>query len=717
MKENADYVLDTEAHDLQVSLKDNIQNHMGARASSYAMEYKDDQGDEHHEFLRNFADDVCRKLAADIMGVFQQNHISVHEVLTEVLYHYEFVIERSTSFVGKRQALYEIWKACSENLPVVVWGASGCGKTSIMAKIVQTAKIENPKRVVVYRFVGITPGSSDMRSLLASICKQLYLIYTKEIPALPDNDLEKMIASFAECVNKVLDPETAPPLLVVVDSLDQFLGETVHAWLPNSLHKKLHFIVSTIPGPWLEYFRTDISKEYLYEVQPLFSEEGTEILESSLARANRKLTYQQSSAIMNLFDQCSSPLFLKLCLNRALKWRSFTPVPPDFTQASTVNKMITLMFQKLENVHGKIFTSRMLGLITATKEGISITELEDILSCDEEVLVSIYEWWTPPIRRVPSLLCKRLLYDLEGFLVVKGSNGVSTYGWYHRQFWEAAEGRYLDKPNKHAIHKALANYFSDKNGIPIPYFDKTTFSSASCLRFVSPQPYMHKGGSVNCRKIAELPYHLEQLGNATELAQLLCDLRFIQASFAASKQFDLLLYYEKAIELCAKDDALTLRLQDHQELVFKNQLYLADFPDRIFQQAANTDTESCIKNSESYVSDLTYNWLSVINKASIRDVVKYEFKKHSNYVINIAIHGDKLASIEFKTVFIWSINTGKCLRKLDNTLGKGTNLKPDFTAAVQFSPDGTLLVSTFETITPHEALFHLCTLHVLFLFY
>ena len=50
------------------------------------------------------------------------------------------------------------------------------------------------------------------------------------------------------------------------------------------------------------------------------------------------------------------------------------------------------------------------------KHGLSEFELEDILSCDDDVLDDVYQFWTPPTRRLPPLLIVRLRYDLNRYL-------------------------------------------------------------------------------------------------------------------------------------------------------------------------------------------------------------------------------------------------------------------------------------------------------------
>ena len=50
------------------------------------------------------------------------------------------------------------------------------------------------------------------------------------------------------------------------------------------------------------------------------------------------------------------------------------------------------------------------------KNGVTEAELEDILSCDDDVLNDVYMYWTPPIRRLPPLLLVRIRKDLSQYL-------------------------------------------------------------------------------------------------------------------------------------------------------------------------------------------------------------------------------------------------------------------------------------------------------------
>jgi len=55
-------------------------------------------------------------------------------------------------------------------------------------------------------------------------------------------------------------------------------------------------------------------------------------------------------------------------------------------------------------------------IVFSAKAGLTETELEDVLSCDDDVLNDVYMYWTPPIRRLPPLLLVRLRADLDQYL-------------------------------------------------------------------------------------------------------------------------------------------------------------------------------------------------------------------------------------------------------------------------------------------------------------
>ena len=68
---------------------------------------------------------------------------------------------------------------------------------------------------------------------------------------------------------------------------------------------------------------------------------------------------------------------------------------------------IFLLLEKVENKHGWLLVSHALSYVTASKNGVSEPEIEDLISLDDKVLDDIYQYHLPPFRRIPPLLWTR----------------------------------------------------------------------------------------------------------------------------------------------------------------------------------------------------------------------------------------------------------------------------------------------------------------------
>jgi NACHT domain- and WD repeat-containing protein len=63
---------------------------------------------------------------------------------------------------------------------------------------------------------------------------------------------------------------------------------------------------------------------------------------------------------------------------------------------------VYIILDRLENKHGNTLVARALRVITAARYGISARNLEDIISCDDDVLNETYGL-NVPLRRLPPM--------------------------------------------------------------------------------------------------------------------------------------------------------------------------------------------------------------------------------------------------------------------------------------------------------------------------
>ena len=309
------------------------------------------------------------------------------------------------------------------------------------------------------------------------------------------------------------------------------------------------------------------------EVPKIPVDTAKQILDSWLKLSRRQLQSKQESIVLEAFKKCPLPLYLKLSFDKACRWKSYTS-PDDTMLAPTIKGIIHDLFDRVERIHGKILVSQALAYVTASKNGLTEPELEDILSLDDEVLNDVYQYWTPPIRRLPPLLWLRIRSDIGDYLIDRGADGALVIYWYHRQFIEVARERYLDVEQAIGIHSNMSEYFLGKwsGGVKKPFVDKSG-NKMSMDRLVPKQPLMFDATDdepiFNLRMLSELPHHLLHSNQLQTLKQeTLCNFEFLLAKVQAMSVEALLQDFNAALALHPDDrefDLLSkcLRLSAH----------------------------------------------------------------------------------------------------------------------------------------------------------
>ncbi len=101
-----------------------------------------------------------------------------------------------------------------------------------------------------------------------------------------------------------------------------------------------------------------------------------------LGSIQRTISENQLVIVRAVLQECNSPLYVKLVFDQLCLWKSYTK---DLRIAGSINDCIIELFKRVENAHGRILVSHALAYITASKNGLSEAELEDLISLDETV--------------------------------------------------------------------------------------------------------------------------------------------------------------------------------------------------------------------------------------------------------------------------------------------------------------------------------------------
>jgi len=510
-------------------------------------------------------DKLCQEVYASLSRIILEEIAQLKEARPldkELADHDAFCEERARFFTGRTAFLKSIgdYLKGKDNHPLAIFGEPGSGKSAVMARAIQLARKASPDAEIIYRFIVATPSSSDGRSLLESLCHQIYEAFhfeeqkLEKLAAISETgeeaqkkrrrleeeysiptDFQKLSMTFRDFLVKI---PASRKFILFLDALDQ-LSDADRArsltWLPAELPENVRLVVSSLPGECLSVLERKLPPQDLVKLEPMSPEEGGRLLDLWLENAGRTLQPPQRDEVLGKFGQSGLPLYLKLAFEEARRWKSYTErveLSPD------IPGIIGDLFARLSSDanHGRIVVSRSLGYLAAAKNGLSEDELLDVLSGDEELFQDFMKRarHKPPeeedkktVKRLPVIIWSRLYYDLKSYLTERTADGASLMTFYHpATFGRAVMAEYLAGDAKRERHRGLARYFGSQE-LYSGKEDKKT---------------------VNRRKLSEMPYQQTHGEMWDEIEKTLCDLHFIAAKCAAGMTYDLVGDYGRALD-------------------------------------------------------------------------------------------------------------------------------------------------------------------------
>jgi hypothetical protein len=234
---------------------------------------------------------------------------------------------------------------------LVLFGRSGSGKTSVMAKAARAAADTRGERVFLMRFLGTSADTGDAVSLVRNLCETLTVAYGQpQDPHLAAcHDLDVLAAKFENCFLQF--PSESQPLVVFLDSLDQLSaaqdGRQLK-WLPKQVPRHVSLVVSTISDEGEdECYRALRASDQLpetnfVEIELLDQATSGAILDAWLEAAKRTLSDEQRRAVLKSVGDQSLALHLKLCFDQAKTWHSFEEIELGADMASVIDCIFSL---------------------------------------------------------------------------------------------------------------------------------------------------------------------------------------------------------------------------------------------------------------------------------------------------------------------------------------------------------------------------------------
>ena len=488
---------------------------------------------------------------------------SLRTLELETLEHQRFGAERAPekSFVGRKDQLDSIagYLQSDSRQPLVIHGASGCGKTALLARASQLA---GPKWKAIVRFLGVTPHSSDIRSLLASLCQELRQRNPRSDEL--SGDVHELIRELHAHFNSAT---TERPLVLFLDALDQLAdadnGRALR-WIPfGPLPDHMKLVVSCLSDrkpddpvgePFAALKQRGLAEQNLINLDALSEDEArTLVFEHWLPEAKRRLNDDQRQRIQDRLktDGCRRPLYLRILFEEARFWRFYDPTP---ALGENVADLLGALFERLEapSNHGPTVKCA-LGYIASARRGLTETEILEVLykegKYEDSPFKILLEEMSkkhkfpekPP--RIPIAIWSRLRFDLGFYLTEHAAPGGTVISFYHRNLFDAVRERFLHSVGQQQAHARLAEYFNAQD-----YWLESLEEQQGRAKTLPPTPR-----PANVRKVDELPWQVIKIAREAhtspvekrrtrafrQLETLFLDLEFLEAKTEAGLGFEL----------------------------------------------------------------------------------------------------------------------------------------------------------------------------------
>ncbi len=369
----------------------------------------------------------------------------------EAMEHEAFAEARRRTYIGRQDYFTRIDHQMQKNgKPLLILGDSGSGKSSLIANWVDHWRNTHAKDFIFQHYIGGTSDSADhwkiMKRLISEIKK--WSGDPDELPKTNEDTLRDFTVWLAKARQKA--NRNGIKFIIILDALNQ-MEDKDHArnlgWLSSEpFRDNLKLIISTLPDDTLEAIKK--RELEIIQVEPLTPKEKGEVTEKYLKRFGKKLDgkYVERLAKSNT---TSNPLYLKIILDELRVTGTFDNLDMRLTDYLSTKdtpallQKILLRYQKDYEKDRKGLVSEALGLIWASRRGLTETELLQLLKPDN-------------LPQLPLAIWSPLRAALEDSLIDRG--GILNFS--HDFLRSAVEKAFVfDVDKKDDFRIQLADYF------------------------------------------------------------------------------------------------------------------------------------------------------------------------------------------------------------------------------------------------------------------
>jgi nephrocystin-3 len=343
------------------------------------------------------------------------------------------------------------WMSQADAPPLLITGASGGGKSKLLAKWLQARRAKSGNDIMFAHYLGASPDSADPMQLMRRLWEHLNRATGESVdfpsgdPALMegDPDLMEVASRLAPRIAQanVVAERNDCHILIALDGLDKLTSDSSLRWLPSVLPPRVKLVASSLDG---EAKSAALARGWsALEIKPLDAAGQSTFIASTLKLWGKSDLPPARKQRILAHPLAGLPLFLKTVLEE-LRVSATNAVLDarlvNYLKARAMPDLFAHVLERLEHECGQALVERALSLIEASRAGLEEAEIIAITGA------------TP-------LAWAKLRNGLGDSL----RDQVGRVAFSHDYLSQAVKARYLPTDDKRrAAHLAIADQFEKR---------------------------------------------------------------------------------------------------------------------------------------------------------------------------------------------------------------------------------------------------------------
>ena len=370
----------------------------------------------------------------------------VPDALTqERMRHEQFAASRLGLYLGGEGYFAALDAAMSAEpcRPVLVTGASGGGKSALLANWMERFSKQNPEAFVLFHFLAVGVDAAHPVGLTTRLLKEISRFTGEELVL--EGDPRKALHMLSPWLEKAgaFAKENGKIFILVVDALDKLSDARNLDWWPRKLPDGVRLVVSCLDGEVLEAARIRMDWSEV-KVSPLCADDRSKFIEDYFGKYRKSLPADQKALVLE-HPLSGNPLFLRTLLEELRVFGVHEELRgrlAHYLACETVDDLFERVLERVESDNTPESVRAVLEVLWAAKESFAEDELLEVTSLPPAV-------WAP------------IHIALDESLI--GAGGRLAFS--HDYLRKAVEYRYLaEEKDRKRIRKKLAEFCASAMG-------------------------------------------------------------------------------------------------------------------------------------------------------------------------------------------------------------------------------------------------------------